>query len=321
MRFFRFLLLGWLMVTSCLANAQAFPDKSKPIRIIVPFAAGISADLLARAMSRAMAEQAGLNVVVDNRPGGEAIIGAQAAKAASPDGYTIFLGTISTQAMNPHMFAKLPYEPLGDFIPLVGVATTPLMVNLGPTTSFNSTKEFIAAARSQPGKYTLGIASSFTRLTAEVFQKAAGVEMLVVSHKNLTDAVMGLAGNQLDMVIVDSATAAPFYNKGVRPVATTGAKRTSAFPNTPALQEEGLADFEVVGWFATYLPAKTPPAITAAMRDILRSAVNSKYVADVRKQFAMEPLDLAGDQLDAFQRNELDKWGKAIRAANMGPKP
>ncbi|MEY4099003.1 MAG: hypothetical protein RL300_174 [Pseudomonadota bacterium] len=321
MRFFRFLLLGCLMVMAVAANAQTYPDKSKPVRIIVPFGAGISVDLLARAMSRAMSEQAGLNVVVDNRPGGEAIIGAQAAKAAAPDGYTIFLGTISTQAMNPHMFDKLPYDPIADFIPLVGVGTTPLMVNLGPTTSFKNVREFIAAARTSPGKYTLGIASSFTRLTAEVFQKAAGVDMLVVPHKNLTDAVLGLASSQLDMVIVDSATAGPYYTKGVRPIATTGATRTNSFPNTPTLREEGLADFEVVGWFAAYFPAKTPAAVTATMREILKNAVKSKYVSDVRNNFAMEPLELTGDQLDAFQRSELEKWGKAIRAANMGPKP
>lgn len=297
--------------------AQAFPDKSKPIRAIAPFGAGTSADVLARAIARGMGELYGVNVVIDNRVGADGVIGVQAVKAAAPDGYTIFITSLSTQVVNPHTFKKLPYDPMADLIPLAGVGKTALMLNLGPSTTFKTAQEFIAAAKANPGKYTIGSGTATTRMAGEMFSRAAGIQTLSVPYKALVDAMTNLAGGQIDAVLVDAAVAGPFYKQGVRAVASTGATRPALMPQVPTLQEEGLSGFEVVGWFAAYAPAKTPPAAVIALREMMSNAVKSKYVTDVYSNFSMEPLALSGNELDAFQRAEFDKWGKAVQAAGL----
>lgn len=303
-----------------LSAAQDYPDKGRPIRAIAPFGAGTSTDTLARAVARSMSELNGLNVVIDNRVGADGVIGVQAVKAAPADGYTILFTSLSTQVLNPHTFKQLPYDPIKDLIPLAALGKTALMVNLGPSTPFKTAREFIVAAKANPGKYTIGSGTATTRMAGEMMSRAAGIETLSVPYKSLTDAMTNLAGGQLDAVLTDAGTAGPFYKQGVRPVASTGSTRSGVMPHVPTLQEEGLAGFEVVGWFAAYAPAKTPPAAIARLREMIRNAVKSKYVSDVYGTFAMEPLELSGDELAAFQRAELDKWGKAIRAAGLDGK-
>lgn len=314
----RQLLAAAALLASGVAAAQStYPDKSRPIRVFCPFGAGTSTDLLARAVARGMADNNGVNVIVDNRVGADGVIGMQAAKTAPGDGYNMVFTSLSTQVVNPHTFRQLPYDPTADFIPLAGLAKTPLMMNLGSSVPFRTAREFIAAAKANPGKYTFGSGTTTTRLVGEILQQSAGIELLNVPYKALTDAMTNLAGGQIDLVLVDPATAGAFYKQGVRPVATTSASRASQYPDVPTLQEEGVAGFEVVGWFAAYFPAKTPPAMVAAMREMLGNALKTKHVADVYSTFAMEPLPLLGDELAAFQSEELKTWGKAVRAAGM----
>ncbi|MEY4100516.1 MAG: hypothetical protein RL300_1687 [Pseudomonadota bacterium] len=319
MRLFRCFLAASLMVTG-LASADTYPDKNKPIRLVVPYNAGSSTDVLARALARGMSETSGVNVIVENKIGGDAVIGVQAVKTAPPDGYTILLTTISSQAVNPHVIANLPYDPIADFVPLVGVAKITLMVNLGAKTPAKTVREFIAAAKANPGKYTVGSASTTTRLAGEMLQTAAGIQLLPVPYKNFNDAGSNMVSGELDVMVVDAATIGAFYSKGVKLVAAASNTRNSRFPNVPTMAEEGVPGYEILGWFAAYSPAKTPPAIAATMIDILNKGLKTKYVTDIYDTYAMEPLDLAGDKLGAFQRAELEKWGKAVRAANMGPK-
>jgi tripartite-type tricarboxylate transporter receptor subunit TctC len=313
------LLLLPLLVAVGAATAQTYPDKSKPIRLIVPFNAGTSTDVLGRALGRAMTDVAGLNVIIDNVAGAEAVLGARAAKQAPPDGYTMFLTTLSTQAVNPHMLANLPYDPIADFIPLVGVAKAPLMMNVGPGVPFKSAREFFAAARANPGKYSFGSASATVRLASEMLAQAAGVQFLAVPYKNFSDLMTNVASGEVHFMIADLGTAGPFYKSGVRPLMTVSGKRVASYPDVPTAQDEGLGDYNVAGWYATYFPAKTPPAIVSAMRNIVREAAKSKHVTDVMATFAFEPLLVEADELDAFQRAEYEKWGKAVKAANLGP--
>jgi tripartite-type tricarboxylate transporter receptor subunit TctC len=303
------------------ALAQTYPDKATPIKMVVPFPAGSSADALARAVARGISEVASANVIVENKPGADGLIGMAAVKAARPDGYTLLMTTSSTQAVNPHLYAKLPYDPALDFIPLVTIATVPMMMNVGPSVPFKTVREFISAARTHPGKYTFASGTSTTRLVGEMLKHAAGVDMLAVPYKNLSDAMTDVSAGRVDFIIVDAATAGPFYEKGVRPMAITTATRSARFPDVPTLQEEGVEGYDASGWYASYFPAKTAPAIVAAMRDILSKATKPKYLADVFATAGMEPLNLAGDELDKFQREENVKWGKAVRSANLGPKP
>lgn len=319
MRILKWLALG-LALAAGAASAQSYPDKSKPIRVIIPSGAGTSIDVLARALARGMADVSGVNVVVDNRPGAEGAIGVQAVKNAAPDGYTMLLTSISTHAMNPHLYNQLPYDPVADFVPLAGVAKTALLMNVGASVNAKTVGEFIAAARANPGKYTFGNGTATTRLAGEMLQQMTGIKLLSVPYKNLAETMTDLSAGRVDVVFIDLLSAKPFYGaNSVRPLAVTGPTRMAAMPNVPTMQEQGVAGYDLTGWFASYFPAKVAPEAASAMRDIVRKAVATKHVTDVLANFAMEPLELSGDQLATFQRSESEKWGRVIRAAKMGP--
>lgn len=297
--------------------AQAFPDKSRPIKLVIPFGPGTSTDLLGRAVARAMNEAYGVNVVVDNRVGADGAIGMQATKQAAPDGYTFAITTLSTQVVGPHLYKQLPYDALADFIPLAGVARTPLMFNFSPTVPIKTVAEFVAAAKASPEKFTFGSASTTTRLVGEIFQNVVGVKLLNVPYKAFSDTMTDLTTGRIDLVFVDPATAGPFYAQGVRPLAITSPARSTKFPQVPTAAEAGVPGFEIGGWFAAYAPAKTPAQAVAAMREMLVAAQASKYVQEVHANFAMQALALSGDALAAFQREEFDRWGKAAKAAGL----
>lgn len=299
---------------------QAYPDKDKPIKLLFPFPVGTSTDTLARAIARGMLDVAGVNVIVESKTGAEGIIGAAAAKAAPPDGYTFFVTSLSTQVLNPHMMANMmSYDPLNDFVPLTGVAMTPLMCNVAANSPYKTVQDLIKAAKDRPGKLNFGTASTFIRLVTESFIKAAGIEAYVVPYPKVNDGLISVIAGDLDMAFVDPSTSAPFYQKGLRPIATTAGSRMAAFPNVPTLKESGLTGFEAIGWFAAYTAAKTPPAVVAVLQDMLEKAMKTKYVADVYQTTGLQPLNLSGEALARFQKAEYDRWGAAVKAANLGP--
>lgn len=308
--FARFLAFGLLLATGC-ASAQTYPDKSRPIRVIVPFAAGTSADLFARAIARGMAD-VGITAVVDNRPGGESIIGVQAVKQAQPDGYTMLLTSLTTQVVNPHVLPNLPYNPIVDFTPLVGVAKTPLHFVVNPASPYKTVGEFVAAARANPGKLTYGAGTMTIQLAGEMLMQKAGINLLMVPYKNPTDAGTSLGSNQLDMIIYDPFTASTVIQRGARALAQTGAVRSNKFPDMPTMQEAGVKDYELDAWFATYVSSKTPPAVVTALREIVRNATKAKYLMDILNNFAMEPFDV---DVEAYQKADYERWGKTVRSA------
>lgn len=314
MRRFRILCLALLMAGGT-ASADTYPEKSRPIKIVVPFGTGSSTDNIARAFGRALGEQAGVTVVVENKPGAEGVIGVQAVKNAPPDGYTILLGNSSTHVLNAHVLPKLPYDPAADFVPITGVAKFTLVMNAGPSTSFKTAREFIEGARSNPGKFSYGSGTASTRLAMEMLEHLAGVMLLAVPYKALGDATTALAAGEIDVVMNDAVTAAPYYKTGrVRPLGVTGSERMTAFPKVPTLREQGVDGYELTGWFATYFPAKTPPDRVKAMRDMLRKAARTQYVADALAAASFEPLDMDGAQLAALQHADIEKWGKLLSA-------
>lgn len=318
MRLFRIFAVLLFAVCSS-TRAETYP--SRPIRILVPFGAGSSGDILARALARGITEVSGATAVVENKPGAEAVIGVLAAKKSPADGYTILLGNSSSQVLNMYMLPQLPYDPVADFVPLVGVAKFSLVLNAGPSTTFKSVRDVINAARSAPGKYTYGSATTSTRLAMEMLESLAGIKLLAVPYKSMAEATTALASGQVDFLMNDAATGAPQYKSGrLRPLGTTGLTRMYALPNVPTLREQGVANYELTGWHATYFPANTPPAIAATMRDILRKATKTKYVSDALALASFEPLDLSGDQLTSMLRADSEKWGKLVRASGAASK-
>ena len=309
--------LGTMLGLPSVALAQAFPDKSKPIKGIAPYAPGSTVDTLARAYAQAMTEVLGAHVVIENRPGAEGVIGLQAAKTAAADGYTILFTSISTQAVNPHLFKQLTYDPLKDFTALGGTMQSILLMNTGTSIKFKTAREFIEAAKINPGKYTYASISATTRLGGEVFAKAAGVKLLNVPYKNFSDLTSDLISGRVDLLFADQPAVGPFYSQGVRSLAACSTKRPAALPDVPTLEEQGVPGVDIVGWHGAYVPANTPAAVVATLRDALKKAAASKYVKDYHKTFGTEPLDLLGEDFAAFQRAEYEKWGKAVREAGM----
>ena len=318
MKAFPFLAVVLLAVSSW-AFAQTYPDKSRSLKIIVPFGAGSSQDLLARSLGRGITEVSGLTVFVENRPGAEAVIGMQAAKNSRADGYTLLLTNSSAQVLNVHTLPQLPYDPVADFVPLVGIAKFSLVMNARPSLPFKSIRELIEGARTNPDKYTYASATASTRVAMEMFEHQAGIKLKQIPYKTMADATTALVGGQVDLLMNDVATVVAYYKSGqLRPLATTGLTRMAALPNVPTLREAGLPDYELTGWVATYFPAHTPPAIVATMQDIVRKAAKTHYVVDALALASFEPLELSGDQLTALQRSESEKWGKLLRGAGAG---
>lgn len=319
MKFLRFLALGLLLVTG-LAWGQAYPDKSKPIRIILPQGPGSASDVLTRAFARAITETSGLSTVIEFKPGAETVIGVQALMTSPTDGYTMLLVSSSTPVLNPIMIPNLPYDPLRDFIPLVGLSKASLAFNLGISTQFKSVAEFIAAAKANPGKYTFASSTTTTRLAGELLQSLAGIKLLNVPYKTTAAGATALAAGEVDLMMADPSSVASFYKSGrVRPLAVTSPTRLTAMPNVPTLREEGVADYDVTAWFATYFAVKTPPELVATMRDILRKAVKAPSFAEALAAASMEPLDLVGDSISTLIRKETEMWTKVAREANLRP--
>jgi tripartite-type tricarboxylate transporter receptor subunit TctC len=284
----RFQLLSVLpaLICSTAFASNDFPDKSHPIRIIVPFGAASSTDLLARALAQGIAEVSGQPAAVENKAGAEGVIGMVAVKEAKPDGYTLLMTSSSTQVLNPFMLRNLPYDPVKDYVPVSGVARFSLVVNAGQTVPFKTARELIEAAKQNPGKYSFGSGTTTTRLAGELLQHEAGIQMLSVPYKSMAEAMTGLAGGQVDLVIVDLPSASPQYKSGrVRSLAVTGPTRMQARPDLPTMQEEGVKTYEMTGWWAAYYPRGTSPAIVAKMGELIGKAAKTSVVKQTFSTF------------------------------------
>jgi tripartite-type tricarboxylate transporter receptor subunit TctC len=300
------------------AQAQVYPDKTKPVRMIVPSGAASTADLLARAYAKGIAEVSGLNVVVENKPGAETVIGVQALTSSQPDGYTMMLSSSSTNTLNVVMMPNLPYDPFKDFLPLVGVARASIVMNFSGSAPFKTAREFVSAAKAHPGKYTCASATATTRLGCDLLQSAAGIEVLNVPYKTTAAAVTALASGEVDVLFVDPSIVSTYWKSGmIRAGAVAGATRIPAFPDIPTLREQGVANLELAAWYATYFPAKVPSAVAATMRDILRRASRTKAVVDALNTFAMDELAMSGDELTVFNRREVQMYKKMLQQVGI----
>jgi len=301
------------------AVGQSYPDATKPIKILVPFGTGSSADLMARAIAQGIEAQ-GIKTIVDNKPGAGGIIAMREAKNAPPDGYTMVLSNLSTQVLNQFFLPDMPYDPVKDFTPIVGVGTFPLVLNISTTLPYTSAGELIDSAKKNPAKYRYGSATATTQLAAELLNNKAGITITHVPYKAMAQASLAMASGEVDIVFNDAITSKPFYDNGrVRPLAVSGPSRIPQLPNVPTFREHGL-DYEMEVWLAAYFPAKTPDSIVLTMQDILQKSIKSPYVVEAMERASYVPLAMAGDELTALQRRESEKWGKLVNDANLKPK-
>jgi len=299
------------------AFAQAtFPDKSKTMRGIVPLAAGSTVDALARIYAQQMSEILGTTFIIENRPGGEFLIGIQAVKSAPADGYTILFSSISSQVVNPHLFKQLPYDPLKDFVPLGGTMKTPLVMITGPEFPLKTVKEVVDAAKRDPDKYSYGSVSATTRVAGGMFAQATGIKLLNVPYKNFGDMISDTLTNRISFFFADGAALLPYQVKGMRGLAVCAKTRSSSFPDVPTMAEAGVP-LEIVGYQSAYVAAGTPPAVVAVLRDALKKAETSKAVKDFIASTGNEVMNLHGEQFAAYERSEYERWGQAVREAGL----
>ncbi|HSQ03418.1 MAG TPA: tripartite tricarboxylate transporter substrate binding protein [Burkholderiales bacterium] len=295
------------------ANAQTYPSRS--IRIVVPLAAGGPGDILARAIGQKLAESVGQPIVIDNRPGANTNIGTEAVAKSAPDGYTLLL-TASTHTINPSLYSKLPFDPIRDFAPVTLVGDTPLVMVLHPSVPATSVKAFIALAKSRPGQINYGSAGSGStlHLAGEMFNSLAGVKMVHVPYKGVTQAVSDLLGGHLTLMFPGAPIALPHARAGkLVALATTGTRRTPAAPELPTVAEAGVPGFEVTVWYGVLAPAATPQAVITRLHGEL---VRIVQLPDIRERWATlgaDPLTNTPTEFAAFLKADIGKWAKVVK--------
>lgn len=296
--------------------AQDFP--SRAIHIIAPFGPGTATDTVARVVAAEMSRRTGQSVVVENRPGAEGQIGAQAAAAAAPDGYTIFVTTQTTQAINQHVYKTLPYDPVKSFAPISGLSSGAQIVMVRNDLPVTSIPELVALARAQPGKLTFGSGNGSARGAAELFRIMAKVDLLGVPYKAQPQVIGDLLGGRIDMTFSDFTTGLPPVRDGrARGLAVTSAERYPGLEQFPTVAESGLPGYESRPWNAAYAPAGTPRPIIDKLNQLIREAVASDSYRTLLRTTLGVPFPGSPEELAAWQAKEIVKWGEIVRIAGM----
>lgn len=308
-----------LLAASPRAFAQAFP--SRAITIIVPFAAGSSTDLVGRQAARAITEDIGAQVVVENRTGAGGIIGAQAVARARPDGYTLLIVTNSTHAANKALFKNLPYDPVADFAPISNLSTGPLILLSHPSVPARTLKELIDYGRANPGKLTYGYSGSSSQIAAAMLTDAGKFEALGVQYRSIPPQVTDLLGGQLSFTFADPSNALQHIKSGQAiGLGVTLAQRTQLAPELPTLAEAGLPGFELAPWQGIAAPAGTPPEITARLFQALRARFDTPEVRKTFETLGFEvTLSASPAQFAGFIVSETQRWGDLVRLAKIEP--
>ncbi len=289
---------------------------TKPITIIVPFSAGGTTDVLARLMGQYLSIELGKNVLVDNRAGAGGNIGGQLAAKAAADGYTLFMGTVGTHAINAALYKKMPYDHVKDFAPLSRVAMVPNLLVANPAQPFKTVPEMIAHAKAHPGEINFGSPGngSSPHLSGELFKSLTQVDMTHIPYKGSAPAVADLLGNRVAIMFDNLPSVIPHVRSGkLHAIAITTAKRSPELPNIPTIAEAGVPGYEATSWFGLFAPAATPAPVLAKI-----SATLTKVLAnpEVKKKIADQGGEPANDtpaQFATFIQAETSKWAKVVK--------
>lgn len=306
--------LGAGLLGGTSALAQAYP--TKPVTIIVPFAAGGTTDILARIIGQALTAELGQSVVVDNRAGAGGNIGGQAAAKATPDGHTLFMGTVGTHAINASLYKKMPFDPVKDFAPLTRVANVPNLLVANPAQPYKSVKDLIAYAKANPGKVNFGSSGngSSIHLSGELFKSLAKVDMQHVPYKGSAPAVTDLLGNQIGIMFDNMPSAIQHVRSGkLVPLAVTTAKRSPELPSVPTIAEAGVPGYEATSWFGMFAPAGTPAPVLAKLNAAIVKVLGQPDVKKKINEQGAEVYSETPEQFAAFIQTESVKWGKVVK--------
>jgi len=311
------LLLSCLLVSLSLAHAQNYPDK--PIRLIVPSAAGGSVDRLARSIGQRLGEKWGQPVVVDNRPGGGGTVATENVANAKPDGYTLLIGTIAGLATNVS-FDKVKYDPIRDFAPITLVGLQDFVLCANSTFGAKSIQDIIEIAKSSSQIVTYASAGKGTgsHLSGELFNQLTGVDMIHVPYKGMSQATADVVGGQVTFAFASISTALPLIKvKRLIPIAVTGKKRSAMLPDIPTIAEAGVKGYESSTWYGIVAPIETPQPIQALLN---KEMVLILKDPELRKIYDEEGLELVGNtqvEFKTFIQKEIDKWRKVAASAGL----
>jgi tripartite-type tricarboxylate transporter receptor subunit TctC len=305
-----------LAAFASLALAQA-PYPSRPIRIVVPFPAGGTTDILARAVAVKLTEATGQPAVVDNRPGAGGNIGAELVAKSAPDGYTFLMGTVGTHAINPSLYAKMPYDHVKDFAPVILVAGVPNVLVINPSLPVNSVQELIAYIKANPGKVNFASSGSGTsiHLSGELFKTMTGTQITHVPYKGSAPALQDLVGGQVQIMFDNLPSSLALIKGGkLKALAVTSLERSSALPDVPTVAESGLPGFEASSWFGLLAPAGTPKeAIAKINGEVAKWLATPEAKEKLASQGAIAASGLTPDDFAKHIATETTKWNKVVK--------
>jgi tripartite-type tricarboxylate transporter receptor subunit TctC len=295
---------------------------AKPIKMVVPFAAGGTSDILGRLIAERLQASLKQTVIVENRAGAGGVIGADVAAKAAPDGYTILLGTIASHAINPALQPKMPYNAAKDFAPVILLGNISNVLLVGTDQPYKSVKDLVAAAKAKPETIAFASAGqgSSQHMSGEMFKLLAGADLIHVPYKGSAPAIQDLIGHQVPCSFETVTVALPHIQSGkVRALAVTSAQRSAALPNVPTMQEAGVPGFDVSSWQAMYAPAGTPPAIVARLNGEIEKILAQPDVKAKLEQLGLVHHANTPEQFTEIGRKELAKWTQVVQDGKVKP--
>jgi len=312
--------LGVLLLTICatLASGAALaqPYPSKPIRLIVPFPAGGAVDISARAIGAELSKSLGQQVVVENRPGAGGNLAAEAAARSAPDGYTLFMATSAILAVNPVLYAKVPFDPIKDFAPISVVASSDNVLVVHPSVPAQSVAELIAIAKANPGKYSYASSGSgsSTHLAAEMFKMMAGVDLLHVPYKGGPPGVVDLLAGQVNMIFDLVPSALPHIRSGkIRALGVAGVQRSPLLPGVPLISESGVPGYQSSVWFGLVAPAGTPAEIVSRLSADVAKGVRQAEFRDRLTGMGYDVTHTTPEQMAELIRADIPRWAQVVK--------
>ena len=298
-------------------QAQTFPDR--PIRLIVPYTAGGTTDILVRLLQQPISDLVKQQVVVENRPGGASVIGTNAVAQAAPDGYTV-LGTDLAILVNPGLMAKLPYDTLKDLRGVTMLARAPLLLLVHPSVPANTLEEFVALLKQNPGKYNFGSGGygTSTHIAGEMFIRAAGVKAEHIPFQGVTPAMNALLGGQVQFYFGGTTTAVQYLQTGrLKALAITGDKVSSLVPTVPTFISRGINGVEADSYWGIYAPAKTPDNVVAALNKMFVTALRDPQVIKRAGELGLNLIGNSSKEHDAQISEMINNWGVVIKSAGI----
>lgn len=305
-----------LMAPATQAAAEDFPVH--PIKFIVPFPPGSGTDTSARYFGKKLTELTGQSVIVENRPGGNGFIAVQTVLAAPPDGYTVFVGSNSTLAVNVAVFNKLPYNPQSDLAPLSMMMRAPAVIAVPASSPYKSVSELVQGAKAQPGKLNFAGGSAGYQLMGELFNDMAGVNTMHVPYKGASEALTAVASGMVDVTFADITAAEGLVRSGkVRALAVASDHRAKALPDVVTTKEAGLPGYEAYVWVGAMVPAKTPKPVADKLATLLTKIERMPETQDFYQQRGAETMQGGPEEMRKFQGDEIEQWKRIAAKANI----